>query len=38
MVSPADLLRQPASYGWFFAPTAIALGALHGLGRGIPRR
>jgi nickel/cobalt transporter (NicO) family protein len=34
MLNPADILQQTASYGWFFAPTAVALGALHGLEPG----
>jgi nickel/cobalt transporter (NicO) family protein len=34
MLNPAEILQQSASYGWFFAPTAIALGALHGLEPG----
>ncbi len=34
MTSLAELLQQGAAYGWLFIPTAIALGALHGLEPG----
>lgn len=34
MTSLAELLQQGAAYGWLFVPTAIALGALHGLEPG----
>lgn len=34
MTSLAELLQHGAAYGWLFVPTAIALGALHGLEPG----
>lgn len=34
MTSLADLLRQGAGHAWLFVPTAILLGALHGLEPG----
>jgi nickel/cobalt exporter len=34
MLNPAEILQQSAGYSWFFAPSAIALGALHGLEPG----
>src|SRR5712675_652797 len=34
MLDPSNLLHQTAGYGWLFAPSAIALGALHGLEPG----
>lgn len=34
MTSLPELLQQGSAYGWLFVPTAIALGALHGLEPG----
>ncbi len=34
MTSPADLLAQGTAHAWLFIPTAILLGALHGLEPG----
>src|ERR1700739_4755482 len=34
MISLTDLLQQSAAHAWLFIPTAILLGALHGLEPG----
>lgn len=33
----AELLQQGGSHAWLFFPSAILLGALHGLERGTPK-
>ena len=33
----ADLLAQGSAHAWLFIPSALLLGALHGLEPGIPR-
>ena len=38
MLSFSELIAQGASHAWLFIPSAILLGALHGLEPAIPRR